>query len=83
MTARPRSPEAERVRKALQRLVATDEWAVFIEYSRSKIENSVIDTTRPDAGALFVQHGRRSFHRELIENLSKRVSDDDRSADPS
>lgn len=82
MTTRQRTPEQERVRRALQKLVSSDEWIVFVEYSRSKIENAAIDPTSPNAGALFVQHGRRSFHRELIEDLSRRVSDDDRRSDP-
>lgn len=75
---RERSAEENRIRVALQRLVQTDEWAVFVEFSRKKIENATVDPVAPNAGALFVQHGRRSFHRELIEGLGDRVSDERR-----
>lgn len=83
MTRRQDDPEKLRIRRALQALVQMPEWKVFVEYSRGRIENAAVDPVAPNAGALFVQHGRRSFHRELIEGLEVRVSDARRSGNGS
>jgi hypothetical protein len=52
------------------------EWEIFIEFSRAKVENIAIDPHAPNVSALLMVEGRRSFHREIIERLSDRVSDE-------
>lgn len=78
MTSRRRTPEQEKTRVALQILTAQPEWTVFIEYFRGRIDKETVDRQSPDAGALFMIEGRRSFLRELM-GLHDRVRDDGRS----
>jgi hypothetical protein len=74
----PPTPEALATRRALQRLVATPEWAEYVKYSARYIINVPTDPTSPNVSALLLVEGRRSFHRELIERLEARVSDEPR-----
>jgi len=76
VTQRRRDPEKERVRAALHRLTEYPEWADFVAFSKGKVENIAIDPTAPNTSALLMVEGRRSFHRELIERLRDRVSDE-------
>lgn len=76
MAPRPRTPEAEAIRRELQRLTTLPEWKLFVEFSRKYIENVAIDPHAPNVSALLLVQGRRSFHREIIERLSDRVSDE-------
>lgn len=76
MAQRPRKPEAEAIRRALQTLTLLPEWEIFVEFSRAKVENVTLDPTAPNVSALLLVEGRRSFHREIIERLSDRVSDE-------
>lgn len=74
----PLHPEAEVVRKVLQRLTAAPDWLILLDYLKAKEFEAWYAGADMEPGALLRMDGRRSFLREL-EGLSKRVTDDDRS----
>jgi hypothetical protein len=79
MTAtRKRTPDQQREREALQRLVQYPEWEVFVSYFRGRLDRETIDRQAPNTGALLLIEGRRSLHRDISE-LPRRLSDERRS----